>query len=720
MDYLETSTPPHLQCCICNRKFLDPKLLEKHILTHIGAAPYCSICKAVFITPWQLHSHLLIDHKVSSKIEQLSGNPECDDCMLYHGPELAFHYAHHIKQMSYNCEMCNLSFCNEKDIIIHSHLHKPDAEMNCEVCGKTFQKKLKCLLHVVTHNNHVLFQHFPNCELSDCALEVINSLSSIKNNENILNSSDNNFLGVFNREKNIPALNLEENISSNEISCDSGFKIPKLSIYVPKSLGPWGPTKNQFKTTKGINVNMCVPKSLWSYGHTKKISSLLKKFDSYIWNDDLKSVYLYSFEIVEPHTEPIKDHMEKKGGSKLEIFHCSKKPCIKLHRLSNNIFSLYMNNQPIILKKDISQETLNNADQLGDCSNVIEFNLESYAHVEDNNYLESDNLIIEDDHENSESVQSCESNTNIFSHSEQVQLRDVSVKLYRLPDNTATFHLKSILSDKGKDNVINLCEKSNSKKKYVDKGKIKSHAKKSEKKENTICRGIPKKTQKNKIVKLMLRKKRVLLEKYVKSLLWTQRMKNFLLNISYSELADTLEKLRKKSKNAVDEEFVSFVRRITNSENFSKQVKTKKCPPSKWMPLKNFKSSRREKDDNVCSNCLTKKLNIYVGHQVVEENPSIINPSNSCDIPDEIAELHESVDHHSVGCSTNIKEIQNHAANKNIGNMTKKSQAEDGNGPRSKKQVTNISTLAKVNECSGLLNIVKTALKQRQNKKKQE
>ncbi|KFM72799.1 Zinc finger protein 39, partial [Stegodyphus mimosarum] len=867
-------------CDVCNEQFLDRELLANHILTHIGAPPYCSICKAVFITPWQLHNHLLIDHKVSSKIELLSGNPQCDDCMLYHGPELAFHYAHHIKQMSYNCEICNLSFCNEKDIIIHSHLHKPDGEMNCEVCGKTFQEKLKCLLHVVTHNNHVLFQHFPNC-----ALEFSNSLSFIRNTENILNSSDDNLLGIDsecqdhllslewfdeqcldnssqfgghhnedveqfqktglcdmeNFDKNsknqrfpsvgnftwrqskvsvkevwvilhklpdciyntyscnnyiyidnlkfvktsncytsdtisgksccavrdfphvcgsekdvLSTLNQEEDISDQNLNMEeysvfsTDFDLSdspdsvladllseESSIFLKPYSDEMFPDYG-FKITKAVKVKVYIPKSLWSCDQKKNFSSLLKEYDLYVLNNGLKFVSLHICETAKPNTKLHKLVCIKgKTGLRFLIPDCSKKPCVKLHRLCDNILNLYMNNHPIIFKKDVVvQETLNNTDQLGDCSGVVEFNLDSHARVIDNNYLKSNNFVIEDDHENYKSVQSCESNTNILSHCDQVKLRDVSVKLHKLSDDILTFHCKSVLAAEGEnDNFINLCEKNNDRgdhQKSEDKEKIKSSIKKSEKKKNTVCKGISNKPQKKKVCKKLLHKKCTLLEKYMKSFLFSRCMKNFLLNFKYAELADTVKILKnRRKKTRSNEEFVSFVRRLINSANRSKKK------VSRFIPEKNFQSSIPKKDEIMCFSPEFKSFNVQ-GVQEMMENPctsktiSTGNPSDSSGIQNEIIDVSEvhkinnSFDHCSEGCPTNMEEIQNNDAKKNVENMLEAKKVLDDSvhirsetgdlEDHTKECITNISNLKKVSECRAMINIVRAALKRRQNK----
>lgn len=110
------------KCTLCPRKYLQPNLLKKHMLTHTDPRSFaCEHCKLVFTQSTSLRKH-----------ERRAHPYKCDLCQhvsFSRGMDLiAHHQSHHSSANLCQCDWCDEEFSNVYAFRAHVRTHAAKSE----------------------------------------------------------------------------------------------------------------------------------------------------------------------------------------------------------------------------------------------------------------------------------------------------------------------------------------------------------------------------------------------------------------------------------------------------------------------------------------------------------------------------------------------------------------------------------------------------------------
>jgi Zinc-finger associated domain (zf-AD)/Zinc finger, C2H2 type len=119
----EKNFEPKKTCHLCSEKFIDDKVLDKHIERHEQNKLYCNICTADFYFVHQLIEHRKEKHKISSIFEC----DHCGDVFAQKNPLIWHIRSFHLKtenlMRKYECGVCNRKFKKGSHLKRHMGTH---------------------------------------------------------------------------------------------------------------------------------------------------------------------------------------------------------------------------------------------------------------------------------------------------------------------------------------------------------------------------------------------------------------------------------------------------------------------------------------------------------------------------------------------------------------------------------------------------------------------
>ncbi|KAG0723137.1 Zinc finger protein 26 [Chionoecetes opilio] len=142
-----------LSCPVCDRSFMNPRLLHQHHLKHQGAKK-CEVCGRVVSSLDALHRH-----RASCPSVQVTKCYQCEVCGKQLGTpkQLETHRAHHRQQR--HCHLCNKPYNNPSYLARHLPLCRQSHQLSslgrvaCEDCGKEFTDATAFRAHYHTHTH---------------------------------------------------------------------------------------------------------------------------------------------------------------------------------------------------------------------------------------------------------------------------------------------------------------------------------------------------------------------------------------------------------------------------------------------------------------------------------------------------------------------------------------------------------------------------------------
>ena len=149
-------------CEVCDKVFLEPSRLTKHLGTHsinqsINSVnenlrlhpqerPYqCTICERSFEHSGKLHRHMRIHTG-----ERPHSCKSCNKTFIQSG-QLVIHMRTHTGEKPYVCGSCSKGFTCSKQLKVHMRTHTGEKPYHCDICGKRFGYNHVLKLHQLQH-----------------------------------------------------------------------------------------------------------------------------------------------------------------------------------------------------------------------------------------------------------------------------------------------------------------------------------------------------------------------------------------------------------------------------------------------------------------------------------------------------------------------------------------------------------------------------------------
>ncbi|XP_005101831.1 zinc finger protein 62 homolog [Aplysia californica] len=137
-------------CQICDRKFLYPCGLRKHVKTHDDDGTYeCQYCSLVLTTRRQFLDHVVVHEKRSQSEGSLQVHSKAEQVILD-----AFAKGSSVlkEDKMYKCGLCNETFVLCEYLKNHMEMHEREIKCHrCKVCGDAFDFKFLLKKHKLTH-----------------------------------------------------------------------------------------------------------------------------------------------------------------------------------------------------------------------------------------------------------------------------------------------------------------------------------------------------------------------------------------------------------------------------------------------------------------------------------------------------------------------------------------------------------------------------------------
>ncbi|CRL07559.1 CLUMA_CG020524, isoform A [Clunio marinus] len=158
-------------CEVCQKKFIDWSLLEKHQKIHEGLFDFtCKYCDKRFVLRKVYNQHLRKVHKATKEEIAVMKNSDltCIEC------NKVFKTSHSMKEHKawehgtvdkFICDICGKSFMSRIKLTSHQKYHQEEKMKLCKICPSTFteEKGLKTHLRRVHKINEInLFEMFLN------------------------------------------------------------------------------------------------------------------------------------------------------------------------------------------------------------------------------------------------------------------------------------------------------------------------------------------------------------------------------------------------------------------------------------------------------------------------------------------------------------------------------------------------------------------------------
>ncbi|XP_074084433.1 PR domain zinc finger protein 5 isoform X4 [Macrotis lagotis] len=180
------------ECQECNKKFITPNQLKRHMITHSGERTFkcdqcdatfkrkdtlnvhiqvvhdghkkykCDLCDKAFVTPSVLKSHKKTHTGEKEKI-----CPYCGQKFASNGT-LRVHIRSHTGERPYQCHYCDKAFSKNDGLKMHIRTHTREKPYQCSECNKAFSQKRGLDEHMRTHTGEKPFQ----CDVCDLSFSL--------------------------------------------------------------------------------------------------------------------------------------------------------------------------------------------------------------------------------------------------------------------------------------------------------------------------------------------------------------------------------------------------------------------------------------------------------------------------------------------------------------------------------------------------------------------
>ncbi|XP_056659477.1 PR domain zinc finger protein 5 isoform X2 [Monodelphis domestica] len=179
------------ECQECNKKFITPNQLKRHMITHSEKRPYnCEVCNKSFKRIDQVAAHKIIhsedkpykcklcgkgfahrnvykNHKKTHTGEKEKICPYCGQKFASNGT-LRVHIRSHTGERPYQCPYCDKAFSKNDGLKMHIRTHTREKPYQCTQCNKAFSQKRGLDEHMRTHTGEKPFQ----CDVCDLSFSL--------------------------------------------------------------------------------------------------------------------------------------------------------------------------------------------------------------------------------------------------------------------------------------------------------------------------------------------------------------------------------------------------------------------------------------------------------------------------------------------------------------------------------------------------------------------
>ncbi|KAI8046269.1 hypothetical protein M5D96_002471, partial [Drosophila gunungcola] len=152
---------PEHSCNACGKRFKQPVVLQRHMLTHSQEQHVCPHCEKVFRRKSSLKSHLAIhtDLGLPYKCELCSKN-------FQNKANLNQHLRKHDKNsIRHKCKICQKSFLRQTTLRLHMKRHSNRQRLSCSLCGKSYNDADALGRHLKQHKGVERFRCM-QCEIT--------------------------------------------------------------------------------------------------------------------------------------------------------------------------------------------------------------------------------------------------------------------------------------------------------------------------------------------------------------------------------------------------------------------------------------------------------------------------------------------------------------------------------------------------------------------------
>ena len=137
------------QCQLCPLQFPDRSKLKVHAASHEenkAKLPYrCDICDRRFVLPCILKKHMKRVHEKKYKCRR------CQKELPTMGALTLHNLTHGIVMGQFKCKICDKRFHRKKNLQLHAHVHSGKRPHKCDQCDWTFRRITHLRLHQKTH-----------------------------------------------------------------------------------------------------------------------------------------------------------------------------------------------------------------------------------------------------------------------------------------------------------------------------------------------------------------------------------------------------------------------------------------------------------------------------------------------------------------------------------------------------------------------------------------
>ncbi|XP_074084432.1 PR domain zinc finger protein 5 isoform X3 [Macrotis lagotis] len=160
------------ECQECNKKFITPNQLKRHMITHSEKRPYnCEVCNKSFKRIDQVAAHKIIHSEDKPYKCKLCGKG------FAHRNVYKNHKKTHSEERPFQCEECKALFRTPFSLQRHLLIHNSERTFKCDQCDATFKRKDTLNVHIqVVHDGHKKYK----CDLCDKAFVTPSVLKSHK------------------------------------------------------------------------------------------------------------------------------------------------------------------------------------------------------------------------------------------------------------------------------------------------------------------------------------------------------------------------------------------------------------------------------------------------------------------------------------------------------------------------------------------------------------